>query len=159
MFGFLRNWSQLGSLPVELREQLDAEGAIFLSGRVGVNRHFSGHVPGVHSAAGVSRYQGAFGFSAARVVATFPTGADPQLRSVDCTWDSRTGPARATITEQGLSIKIDLPAVDREFSGTMVLNYKKRIPGEVLQQLPATDLAYALDPVFVYRAAGVRPKT
>ena len=136
MFGFLRDWSQLGSLPVELREQLDAEGAIFLSGRVGVNRHFSGHVPGVHSAAGVSRYQGAFGFSAARVVATFPTGADPQLRSVDCTWDSRTGPARATITEQGLSIKIDLPAVDREFSGTMVLNYKNASPAKCCSSCP-----------------------
>ncbi|MDT5350808.1 MAG: hypothetical protein QOH91_4095 [Mycobacterium sp.] len=39
----------------------------------------------------------------------------------------------------------------------MSLNYKKRIPDEVLQQLPATTLAFPLDPVFVYHAAGVRP--
>jgi hypothetical protein len=66
---------------------------------------------------------------------------------------SQIGSLRA----KGLSIKIDLPAVDRAFSGTMALNYKKRIPDEVLQQLPATTLAFPLDPVFVYRAAGVRP--
>ncbi|OBA82457.1 hypothetical protein A9W99_01815 [Mycobacterium sp. 1164966.3] len=156
MFGLLRKWSQLGSLPAELREQLEAEGVIYLSGRVGVNRHFSGHVPGVYSASGVARYRGAFAFSTARIVATFPTSADPAMRCVDCGWDSRTGPARAAITDKGLSIKIDLPAVDRAFSGTMELNYKKHIDDNVLRQLPVKELAFPLDPVFVYRAAGVR---
>jgi len=53
VFGFLRNWSQLGKLPGELREQLDAEGAIVIADKVGVNPHFSGHAPGVSSASGV----------------------------------------------------------------------------------------------------------
>ena len=46
VFGFLRNWSEIGNLPAELRDQLEAEGLIFSAGKVGVSRHFSGHVPG-----------------------------------------------------------------------------------------------------------------
>jgi hypothetical protein len=49
VLGFLRNWSQLGNLPAELREQLEAEDVIFMAGKVGVNRHLSGHVPGVRT--------------------------------------------------------------------------------------------------------------
>ena len=159
MFGFLRNLSQIGQLPAALREDLAAEGIIFSAGRVGVVRHFSGHVPGVYSAAGVSRYAGGFGFSAARVVATFPARGDADLRSIDCPWDTDQGPARATITEKGLGIDIDLDAVDPAFSGSMRLNYKKRIPDEVLEALPRTSLRFPVEPLFVYRAAGVRPKS
>ena len=41
----------------------------------------------------------------------------------------------------------------------MTLNYKKKIPDEVLQKLPTTTLRFRVEPVFVYRAAGVRPKS
>ena len=41
----------------------------------------------------------------------------------------------------------------------MKLNYKKKIPAEVLGQLPATVLRFRVQPVFVYCAAGGRPKT
>ena len=159
VFGFLRNWPQLSNVPAELREQLEAEGLIFLAHRVGVYRHFSGHVPGVFSASGVSRYTGAFAFSAARIVATFPTRGDTNLRSIDCAWDTDKGPATATITNKGLVIDIGLHEVDRAFSGTMTLNYKRKIPDEVLQKLPTTTLRFPIQPVFVYRAAGVRPKS
>jgi hypothetical protein len=159
VFGFLKNLNQLGKLPAELREQLDAEGLIFEVGKVGVNRHFSGHVPGVHSSAGVSRYTGAFGFSAARIVATFPARGDANLRSIDSHWDTDHGPGRATVTEKGLTLEIDLHRVDAAFSGTMKLNYKKKIPVEVLSQLPTTALRFPVTPNFVYRAAGVRPKS
>lgn len=158
VFGFLRNWSEIGKLPPELREELEAEGVIFTAGKVGVVRHFSGHVPGVHSASGVSRYTGGFGFSTARVVATFPARGDAKLRSIDCPWDTDQGPARATITDKGLQIEIDLHGVDPAFSGSMKLNYKKAIPGDILEKLPATALRFRVEPVFVYRAAGVRPK-
>jgi hypothetical protein len=158
VLGFLRNLSEIGKLPTELREELDAEGVIFTAGKVGVSRHFSGHVPGVYSASGVSRYSGGFGFSKARVVATFPVRADANLRSIDCPWDSDKGPARATITEKGLQIEIDLHGVDPAFSGSMKLNYRKSIPADVLGQLPVTELRFRVDPVFVYRAGGVRPK-
>jgi hypothetical protein len=158
VFDFLRNWPQLSSLPADLREQLDAEAVIFIADKVGVSRHFSGHVPGVYSSSGVARYRGAFAFTATRVVATFPTGADPRLRAVDCHWDTPPGPARATITDNGLKIDIDLRSVDHAFSGTMSLTYKRSIPDDVLHALPATQLSFPVDPVFVYRAAGVRPR-
>jgi hypothetical protein len=159
VFGFLRNLSEIGQLPAELREQLEAEGVLFTAAKVGVSRHFSGHVPGVYSASGVSRYTGGFGFSTERVVATFPTRGDAKLRSIDCAWGTNKGPARATITAKGLQIEIDLHGVDPAFSGSMRLNYKKKIPDDVLQELPATALRFRVEPVFVYRAAGVRPKS
>lgn len=159
MLDLLRNWSHLTNVPAELHDQLEAEGIIFLAPRVGVVRHFSGHVPGVFSASGLSRYTGAFAFSAARVVATFPTRGDVNLRSIDCAWDTDKGPAAATITKKGLLIDIDLRGVDHAFSGSMKLHYKRKIPDDVLGQLPTTSLRFPVDPVFVYRAAGVRPKS
>jgi len=158
VFGFLRNLSEIGKLPPDVREQLEAEGVLFTAGKAGVYRHFSGHVPGVYSASGVSRYTGGFGFSIARVVATLPVRADANLRSIDCPWDSNEGPGRATITGKGLELEIDLHGVDPAFSGSMRLNYKKKIPDDVLQKLPTTSLRFRVEPVFVYRAAGVRPK-
>ena len=159
LFGFLRKWSELSNFPAELRQQLEAEGVIFIAHKVGVSRHFSGHVPGVFSAAGVSRYMGAFGFSDARIVATFPVRGDGNLRSVDSHWDTDHGPARATISDKGLVIDIDLHGVDQAFSGSMKLNYKKKIPDEVLEELPTSTLRFPVTPNFVYRAAGVRPKS
>ncbi|WP_118915399.1 hypothetical protein [Mycobacterium shigaense] len=158
MRGFLRNWPQLTNVPAELRDELEAEGLLFLAQRVGVVRRFSGHVPGVFSASGVSRYTGAFAFSAERVVATFPTRADPGLRSIDCPWEVARGPAAATITPKGPLIDIDLRGVDRAFSGSMKFHYQKTIPADVLAALPRTTLRFPVRPVFVYRAAGVRPK-
>ena len=105
-----------------------------------------------------ARYRGMFAFSGTRIVATFPTGASPNLRSIDCPWDTDPGPAIATISSHGLGIEINLPEVDHAFSGTMKLNYKRDIPDEVLQELPATSVKYRLEPMFVYRAAGVRPR-
>jgi hypothetical protein len=159
VLGFLRNLSQLSNVPLELREELEAEGLIFLAKNVGVVRHFSGHVPGVFSASGVSRYTGAFAFSAERIVATFPARGDAGLRSIDCSWDTARGPASVTITAKGLLIEIDLHGVDRAFSGSMKLNYKRAIPDEVLSALPCAALRFPVEPVFVYRAAGVRPKS
>ncbi len=152
------HWPKFSNVPAELREQIGAEGVIFIADKVGVTKRFSGHVPGVYSAAGVSRYMGAFCFSAARIVATFPTRGDQNLRSIDCSWDVDDGPATVSITEKGLLIEIDLRAVDAAFSGTMKLNYKRKIPFEVLGALPARTLAFPVEPIFVYRAAGVRPK-
>lgn len=146
-------------MPAALRDQLEAEGLIFIAHRVGVVRHFSGHVPGVFSASGVSRYMGAFAFSAARIVATFPTRGDTNLRSIDCSWETNKGPAAATVTKKGLLIDIDLRGVDRAFSGSMKLHYKREVPDDVLEKLPTTSLRFPVDPVFVYRAAGVRPKS
>ncbi|WP_156737906.1 hypothetical protein [Mycobacterium scrofulaceum] len=158
MLGFLRNLSEIGKLPKPLRDELEAEGLIFSAGKVGVSRHFGGHVPGVYSASGVSRLAGAFAFTTARILATLPARGDANLRSIDCPWDNSDGPARATITGKGLKLEIDLHGVDPAFSGSMRLNYRKTIPDEVLEKLPTTTLRFPVQPAFVYRAAGVRPK-
>lgn len=41
----------------------------------------------------------------------------------------------------------------------MKLNYKKKIPDDMLQKLPTTALRFRVEPLFVYRATGVRPKS
>jgi hypothetical protein len=102
---------------------------------------------------------GAFGFSTARIVATFPARGEANLRSIDSHWDTNHGPGRAAIRDKGLVIDIDLHGVDHAFSGAMKLNYKKKIPDEVLDKLPTTALRFPVTPNFVYRAAGVRPKS
>jgi hypothetical protein len=155
VFGFLRNWSPSSNLPAALREQLEDEGLIFLAHNVGVSQHFGGHVPGGLSASDDSHYMGAFAFTTARIVATFPA-RDADLRSIDCAWDTNTGPATATITNKGLVIDIGLHGVDLACSGMMKLNYKRKIPDEVVQKLPTTTLRFAVEPAFIYRAAGVR---
>jgi hypothetical protein len=158
VFGFLHKLSAIGNLPAALRDELEAEGIVFSAGRVGVYRHFGGHVPGVYSASGVARYTGAIAFTPVRIVATLPVRGDANLRSIDCPWDTSKGPARATISGKGLTLEIDLHGVDSAFSGSMRLNYKKKIPDDVLEKLPTTTLRFPVQPVFVYRAAGVRPK-
>lgn len=65
-------------------------------------------------------------------------------------------PGIATITCEGL---INLAAVDRAYSGTSKLNYKRKVPDEVLTVRPTTKLAFPVEPVFVYRAPGVRRKS
>ncbi len=98
-------------------------------------------------------------FSVARVVATFPTHGDTNLRSIDYSRDTHNGPGTATITNKGLQIATDLHGVDHAYSGSMRLNYTKKIPDEVLGKLPTTSLRFPVQPDFVYRAAGVRPKS
>jgi hypothetical protein len=158
VFAFRNPW-RLSSVSADLHQQLEAEGIIFLADRVGVSRHFSGHVPGVYSGYDAARYRGAFAFTGSRVVATLPTSGDPGLRAADCGWDSPGGPAILTIAADGLRIEIDLRAVDHAFSGTMSLHYRAAIPDEILHQVPKTTLRVPVDPVFVYRAAGVRPRS
>lgn len=154
----MRRWPRYSNVTKQLREQLDAEGIIFMAARVRVSRSFSGHVPDVYSPAGVARYRGMFAFSEDRIVATFPTGDDPFLRAIDCAWNPEPGPAIATISSDGLVIEIELGEVDHVFSGTMKLVYRHEVPDAVLQTLPATTVKYRLEPMFVYRAAGVRPR-
>lgn len=157
----LNIWRRLRSaygIPAELRDQLDREHVIVLAENVAVVRHFSGHVPGVFSSSGVTRLRGAFALTDARVLATLPTGPDPRLLAIDSPWDAADGPGRVTIGPKGLQLDIDLRRVDAAFSGSMTLNYKHAIADELLAGLPAAQLQCAIDPLLVYRAAGVRPR-
>ena len=156
--GIWRNWWRASRFPVEVREQLDTEHVIVRADRVAVVRHFSGRVPGVVSSGSVTRLGGAFALTATRVVASLPMLNEPRLLALDSPWGLEHGPGRVTIGPKGLSVEIDLPEVDSAFSGTMSLNYKHAIPDDLLAGLPATQLVCAIDPLLVYRAAGVRPR-
>ena len=159
MPGIWRNWWRTPRFPVEVREQLDNENVIVRADRVAVVRHFSGRVPGVVSSGSVTRLVGAFAVTTTRVVASLPMLNEPKLLSVDSPWGLERGPGRITIGPKGLSLAIDLPAVDADFSGSMTLNYKHTITDDLLAALPSTELVCAIDPLLVYRAAGVRPRT
>jgi hypothetical protein len=158
MFGFLRDRVSSSRLPAELRARLDGEEVIVIAEGVGVVHHLRGHVPGVFASSSASRSRGAFALTTTRAIATFPTGADPHLCAIDSTWDLPRGPARVRIGSEGLQIDIGLRGIDPAFSGSMTLNYRYAIADELLGKLPATQLWCAIDPVFVYRAAGVRPR-
>ena len=121
--------------------------------------HLRGHVPGVFSSSSAARSRGAFAVTTTRVLATFPTGADPDPRAIDSQWGLPRGPARVTIDSSGLRIDIALRGVDPGFSGSMTLNYKHTLAEQVLAKLPASQLWCGIDPVVVYRAAGVHPHT
>lgn len=159
VFSFLRDRTSRPTRAVGLREQLDGEDVIVIADKAGVVTHLRGHVPGVFSSSSAARSRGAFAITTTRVLATFPTGADPYLRAIDSRWDLPRGAARATISSSGLQIDIALRGVDRGFSGSMTLNYKHTLAEEVLSKLPATQLWCDIDPALVYRAAGVRPRT
>jgi hypothetical protein len=159
VLGFLHNLSEIGKLPAELREELDAEGVIFTAGKVAVSRHFSGHVPGVYSASGVSRYSGGFGFSNARVIATFPTRGRRQAAGHRLPLGHRQGTGARDHHDERPT---DRNRFTRSRSRLFRLDeaeLQKKIPADVLGQLPATVLRFRVEPVFVYRAAGVRSKT
>jgi hypothetical protein len=155
MFGLLRDGASRSKLAVELRNELHGADAVVVAEKVAVVQHLGGHVPGVFGST-VARSRGAFALTATRVIATFPTGADPYLRAIDSPWDLPRGPARVVISTSGVKIDIALRGVDPAFSGSMSLNYKRAIAQESLDQLPATQLWCSVERAFVYRAAGVR---
>ncbi|MDP9168719.1 MAG: hypothetical protein M3O32_22095, partial [Actinomycetota bacterium] len=106
MFGFLQDKASWSKIPAELRDQLDGEDVIVIAEKVGVVRHLRGHVPGVFSSSSAARSQGAFALTTTRVIATFPTGADPHLLAIDTPWDLPRGPVHVTIGPRGLQVDI-----------------------------------------------------
>ncbi len=64
---------------------------------------------------------------------------------------------RGQLEIEGATLIADKVGVDHAFSGTK-LNYKRNIPDEVLRKLPTSTLAFRLEPMFFYRADGVRPR-
>lgn len=110
------------------------------------------------SSGSVTRLGGAFALTANRVVASLPMLNEPRLLAIDSPWDVAHGPGRVTIGPKGLRLDIDLPDVDAAFSGTMTLKYKHTIADDQLAALPSTQLQCAIDPLLIYRAAGVRPR-
>ena len=75
----------------------------------------------------------------------------------DRPWNAaQSGPVKGTLSESGLLLEIaDLSQVDPEFSGTLSLTYKAKLPQDVLGRVPTRTLAFEVPPKFVYSVLGI----
>jgi hypothetical protein len=153
---FLRRLFGIGKLPREMREQFDSEGIIYLAEYVPVIRRFTGKVPGHRANGSFASYVGSLVFTSQRAVATLSSVPKIAGRTMDVRWnDPQQGAAKAEISSSGVSLEIDIAAVDPQFSGQLSLTYKVDIPEDVLNRLPTRQLAFGVPPEYVYRAVGV----
>ena len=91
-----------------------------------------------------------------RVLATLSTVPKLAGRTVDLRWDAaQSGAVTGALDETGLTLEVDVAAVDPRCSGELSLHYKELIPADVLALLPRTSLAFDVPPEFVFRAVGV----
>lgn len=152
----LRKLLRIGGLPDEMRADVEVEGVLFLAEYVPVTRHFSGKIPGRRSLGKVSGYVGSLALTEQRVLATLSTVPKLAGRTVDQRWDdSQSGPVTAELSTGGLSLDVDINAIDPQFSGTLTMQYRVDIAPEVIDRLPRRSLAFDVSPEYVYRAVGV----
>jgi hypothetical protein len=152
----LRKVFRIGKLPSALRAEVEAEGVLFLSEYVAVTRRFRGVVPGLRSGGSIASYVGALVVTNERVLGTLSSVPKLAGRTIDLRWDApQTGAVKAELSETGLTLDVDLAAVDDRCSGDLSLHYKERIPQDVLTRLPRTSLAFDAPPELVFRAVGV----
>ncbi len=153
---FLRRLFRIGKLPSALRAEVEAEGVLFVSEYVAVTRRFRGAVPGLRSGGSIASYVGSLVVTNDRVLATLSSVPKLAGRTIDQRWDApQTGPVKAELSETGLTLDVDVAAIDARCSGELSLHYKEQIPRDVLSRLPRTTLAYDAPPEFVFRAVGV----
>ena len=144
----------------ELHAQLASEGVIYLLDKVGVSQRFSGSVPGLFSASSGARGSGLLAITRQRVYATLPSAPRLKVPAIDQRWDAtQSGPAKVTLSEEGVQLDIAVSHVDPRFHGDLTLRYKKPLTAEVLAQLPARSLAFDVSPEYVFHVLGVRAKT
>jgi hypothetical protein len=158
MPAFFRRMLHVGTLPAELRAELESEGIVDLGENLSVIRRFSGSVPGLASSSSVSRAAGALALTSQRVVATLAIVSDPAARAVDCPWDA-VEPAAMKIefSSDGLRLDVDVCRVDTRFNGHLSLHYKHPFSTDALARLPRTSLRQNVSAEFVCCAVGVRP--
>ncbi|MDZ4265580.1 MAG: hypothetical protein U1D00_07780 [Mycobacterium sp.] len=153
---FLRKLFRIGKLPSELRAEVEAEGLLFMAEYVAVTRRFRGAVPGLRSSGSIASYVGSLVLTNERVLGTLSSVPKLAGRTIDVRWDAvQSGPVKAEISATGLTLDVDVAAVDPRCSGELSLHYKEDIPEDVLARLPRTSLAYDVPPEFIFRAVGV----
>ncbi|MGV0853015.1 hypothetical protein [Mycolicibacterium phlei] len=152
----LRKLARIGGLPADLRAEVDTEGVIFLAEYLAVTRRFSGKIPGRRASGNVASYAGSLVLTNQRVLATLSTVPKIAGRTIDHRWDeAQSGAVTAELSSTGLTLEVDLPAVDPRFSGELSMHYKVAIPDDVLARLPRRTLAFDAPPEYVFRAVGV----
>lgn len=153
---FVRKLFGIGKLPADVREQVEAEGLIFLADFVPVTRRFSGAIPGLRSSHSLASYVGSIAFTSQRVLATLSSLPKLAGPTVDVRWESTEfGVATAEISATGLQVDADVDDVDETFNGHLSLHYKLGIPDDVLARLPRRALVFQMPPEYVLRAVGV----
>lgn len=153
---FLRRLFGIGKLPRDMRAQFESEGIIYLAEYVPVTRRFSGKVPGHRASGAIASYVGSLVFTNQRAVATLSSVPKVAGRAMDVGWkDAQQGTLKAEISSTGMTLDVDIATVDPQFSGQLSLTYKTQIPEDVLNRLPARQLAFDVPPEYVYRAVGV----
>jgi hypothetical protein len=153
---FLRKMLGIGKLPSAIRAEVEAEGVLFLAEYVAVTRRFRGAVPGLRSAGSIASYVGALVLTNQRVLGTLSSVPKLAGRTIDLRWDAeQSGPVEAELSATGLTLDVDVAAVDPRCSGELSLHYKEDIPEDVLARLPRTTLAFDVPAEFVFRAVGV----
>lgn len=153
---FLRRLLRVGKLPGELRDELEAEGVVFLAEYVPVTRRFSGRIPGRRSSGSVVSYVGSVAFTSQRALTTLSIVPKLAARTLDVRWDDpRRGAVKAEISGAGVTMNLDVSEVDPRFSGQLSLRYKTAIPDSVLAGLPKTHLEFDVPAEYVFRAVGV----
>lgn len=153
---FLRKLLRIGGLPEELRAEVETEGVIFLAEYIAVTRRFSGKIPGRRANANVTSYVGSLALTNQRVLGTLSTVPKLAGRTIDQRWDAaQSGTVTAMLSETGMQIDVDIPAIDSRFSGQLSMHYKVTIPEDVLVGLPRRTLSFDAPPEYVFRAVGV----
>jgi len=153
---FLRKFLRIGRLPGELRAEVEAEGLLFIAEYVPVTRRFRGAVPGLRSSGSIASYVGALVLTNQRVLGTLSSVPKLAGRTIDLRWDApQSGAVKAELSASGLTLDVDVAAVDPRCSGELSLHYKEDIPRDVLDRLPRTSLAFDVPSEFVFRAVGV----
>lgn len=139
-----------------MRAEVEAEGVLFLAEYVAVTRRFRGTVPGLRSGGSIASYVGSLVVTNERVLATLSSVPKLAGRTIDLRFDApQTGAVKAELSETGLTLDVDVAAVDARCSGELSLHYKEDIPPDLLARLPRTSLAFDAPPEFVFRAVGV----
>jgi hypothetical protein len=153
---FVRKLLRIGRLPGELRAEVEAEGLLFIAEYVAVTRRFRGAVPGLRSAGSIASYVGALVLTNQRVLGTLSSVPKLAGRTIDIRWDApQSGAVKAELSTSGLTLDVDVAAVDPRCSGELSLHYKEDIPPDVLDRLPRTSLAFDVPAEFIFRAVGV----
>lgn len=154
---FLRKMLGIGSLPDDMRAQIDAEGVLHLAEFVPVTYRFSGKVPGKVAKGNLSSYVGALALTQQRVLGTLSSVPKKAGRSVDHRWNAPAGSmVEATLDETGLLLDVpDISVVDPAFTGSVSLHYKSPLSAELLADLPERSFTFDVPPKFVYSVCGV----
>jgi hypothetical protein len=160
MPGFLSWVGRVGSVPADVRAELEPEGIILIAEKVRVRQRFSGSVPGRHDGLGISGHTGFVVCTGRRLYASIPTLGRLTEPAIDQAWDAtQQGPAKVAITETGVTLTIDLKRVAPRFSGEMTETFATDLGAELLTELPAHSLAFRVCPKYVFHSLGVRSRT